>query len=43
MRETSQKMREMVNESTKNEKERDILFGACHHTIKKILHVAFRV
>ena len=39
MRETSHKMREMVNESTKNKK-RDILFGACNHNLKKILHVA---
>ena len=41
MRETSQKMmREMVDESTENEKKRDTLFGACHHHIKKIQHVA---
>ena len=40
MRETSQKKRETVNESTKIEKKRDILFGACHHNIKKISHVA---
>ena len=40
MRETSQKMRETVDESTENEKKRDILFGACHHNIKKISHVA---
>ena len=40
MREMSQKMREMVDESTKNEKMSYILFGACHHNIKKISHVA---
>ena len=40
MRETSQEMREMVNESTENEKKRDIIFGACHHNLKKISHVA---
>ena len=40
MREKCQKMREMVDESTENEKKRDILFGPCHHNLKKILHVA---
>ena len=33
-------MRETVDDSTENEKKRDILFGACHHNLKKILHVA---
>ena len=39
MREMSQKMRETVNKITKNEK-REIPFGACHHNIKTIWHVA---
>ena len=33
-------MRELVDESTKNGNTRDILFGACHHNLKQILHVA---
>ena len=32
-------MRETVHKSTENEK-KEILFGACHHNIKKISHVA---
>ena len=40
MREMSQKMRELVDESTENGEKRDILFGACHHNLMKILHVA---
>ena len=40
MGEMSQKMRETVDESTENEKKRDVLFGACHHNLKNISHVA---
>ena len=36
MRKTSQKMSESTIGSNENEKKRDIIFGACHHNIKKI-------
>ena len=33
-------MRELVDEGTENGGKRDILFGACHHNLKKISHLA---
>ena len=36
IRKTSQKMSESTIDSNENEKKRDIIFGACHHNIKKI-------
>ena len=33
-------MRESVDESTKNGEKRDIIFGACHHNLKKISQLA---